>query len=104
MGDDFDQVLERLVFFRLWPLIEGPTTAPGIMVLTELGPYSYSIAVDPDIDNSGRIDGYDLVQLALAFGAQRGQARYNGRADLNGSGIVNGNDLAILAMYFGETL
>ncbi len=55
-----------------------------------------------DIDQSGRVDGVDLVTLAHAFGARAGEQRYNRPADLNGDGIVDGNDLAILASNFGR--
>lgn len=55
-----------------------------------------------DIDGDGRVDGADLVRLALAFGAGRGQGRYDPAADLDSSGTVDGQDLAILASNFGR--
>lgn len=54
-----------------------------------------------DVDGSGRVDGVDLVRLALAFGAREGEPRYDGAADVNGDGVVDGFDLAILAEFFG---
>jgi lysophospholipase L1-like esterase len=56
-----------------------------------------------DLDESGRVDGADLIALAHAFGARSGEVRYSRPADLNGDGIVDGNDLAILASNFGRT-
>lgn len=56
-----------------------------------------------DVDGDGRVDGLDLVKLGLAFGAGRGEARYDASADLDGSGRVNGEDLAILAANFGQS-
>lgn len=56
-----------------------------------------------DIDGDGRVDGTDLVRLALAFGASRGQGRYDADADLDASGTVDGQDLAILSSNFGRT-
>lgn len=56
-----------------------------------------------DVDGDGRVDGVDLVRLALAFGASRGAGRYDAAADLDGSGTVNGEDLAILASNFGRS-
>ena len=56
-----------------------------------------------DIDGDGRVDGADLVRLALAFGAGRGESRYAAAADLDSSGRVDGQDLAILASNFGRT-
>lgn len=55
-----------------------------------------------DIDGDGRVDGADLVRLALAFGSGRGQSRYDPSADLDSSGRVDGEDLAILASNFGR--
>lgn len=56
-----------------------------------------------DIDGDGRVDGVDLVRLALAFGAGRGESRYDASADLDSSGLVDGQDLAILGTNFGLT-
>ena len=55
-----------------------------------------------DTDGSGRVDGRDLANLAAAFGAAEGDARYAPGADLNGDGIVDGMDLALLAASFGS--
>lgn len=54
-----------------------------------------------DIDQSGRVDGADLVVLAAAFGTKAGDSRYRAIADLDGNGRVDGTDLAILAANFG---
>lgn len=56
-----------------------------------------------DIDQSGRVDGADLVRLALAFGSRRGQARFDAAADLDGDNHVDGTDLALLAANFGRS-
>lgn len=56
-----------------------------------------------DLDGSGRTDGLDLVQLALAFGARSDEERYDPDADINGDGIVNGFDLDLLIELFGES-
>ena len=55
-----------------------------------------------DIDRDGRVDGTDLIALALRFGARQGDPRFNNSADLNGDAIVDGKDLAQLAMNFGK--
>ena len=54
-----------------------------------------------DLDDSGRTDGIDLIQLAVAFGAILGEERYNAAADINGDGIIDGFDLALLVEFFG---
>ncbi len=56
-----------------------------------------------DLNVDGRVDGVDLVQLAIHFGAARGSARYDPEADLDGSGVIDGNDLAILGSNFGQS-
>jgi lysophospholipase L1-like esterase len=57
-----------------------------------------------DVDGSGRTDGFDLIRLALAFGAVAGEPRYTGAADINGDGIVDGFDLDLLVEFFGRDL
>jgi hypothetical protein len=56
-----------------------------------------------DIDRSGRVDGADLVTLAIAFGSRQGEPRYKAIADLDGNGRIDGVDLARLAANFGQT-
>ncbi len=56
-----------------------------------------------DLNRDGRVDGDDLIVLALAFGARRGDPRYTTAADLNGDGIIDGDDLAILSANFGQS-
>lgn len=56
-----------------------------------------------DLDGDGRVDGFDLIRLARAFGASQGEGRYDVVADLDDSGTVDGQDLAILASSFGQT-
>jgi acyl-CoA thioesterase I len=62
-----------------------------------------TIFLDGDIDQNGRVDGIDLVDLALHFGTRRGDPRYLSRADLNGDGLIDGTDLAMLAANFGRS-
>lgn len=55
-----------------------------------------------DIDKDNRVNGNDLILLALAFGSNVGSTRYNAAADLNKDDTINGQDLAILAANFGR--
>jgi acyl-CoA thioesterase-1 len=57
-----------------------------------------------DIDNDDRVDGTDLVLLAIRFGSVRGDGRYRTFADLDDNGAIDGTDLAILAADFGRSL
>ncbi|HVR29243.1 MAG TPA: GDSL-type esterase/lipase family protein [Thermoanaerobaculia bacterium] len=56
-----------------------------------------------DIDRSGRVDGFDLILLARAFGATAAESRYLPEADFNRDDVIDGEDLAVLAMHFGES-
>jgi acyl-CoA thioesterase-1 len=56
-----------------------------------------------DIDRNGRVDGADLIALALRFGAPRSNARYLAAIDLNHDGVIDGLDLALLASNFGKS-
>ncbi|MEM1245760.1 MAG: GDSL-type esterase/lipase family protein [Acidobacteriota bacterium] len=63
---------------------------------------SGTTALQGDVDGDGRVDGQDLIQLALSFGARSTNSRYDAAADLNGDGIVDGQDLAVLGSAFGR--
>jgi lysophospholipase L1-like esterase len=56
-----------------------------------------------DVDESGRVDGVDMIVLARAFGSSTGDLRFWRPADINGDGSVDGDDLAILAANFGRS-
>ena len=56
-----------------------------------------------DLTQDGRVDGADLVRLALHFGARNGEQRFLTAADLNGDRVVDGMDLAALAANFGRS-
>jgi lysophospholipase L1-like esterase len=56
-----------------------------------------------DINDDGRVDGADLVLLALHFGTANGDSRYAAFVDINRDDLIDGNDLAILANQFGRT-
>jgi acyl-CoA thioesterase-1 len=59
--------------------------------------------LQPDLNRDGRVDGQDLVILALAFGARRFNDNFNLAADFNGDGSIDGQDLAVLAASFGKS-
>ena len=60
-------------------------------------------ALQGDLNGDNRVDGMDLVLLALHFGANQGDPTYDATADLNADGHIDGLDLAILAASFGQT-
>ncbi|HXU34013.1 MAG TPA: GDSL-type esterase/lipase family protein [Thermoanaerobaculia bacterium] len=55
-----------------------------------------------DLDEDGRVDGKDLIALALAFGSRRGEIRFLRTADLDPNDVIDGQDLAALAANFGQ--
>lgn len=59
-------------------------------------------ALPGDIDESGRVDGLDLIIFSRAFGTDEEDAEWNPSADLNLDGAVNDADLSILRDYFGR--
>ncbi|MEW6684379.1 MAG: fibronectin type III domain-containing protein [Nitrospirota bacterium] len=68
---------------------------------------SSALGADGDISSviavsAARVDGYDLIALGLAFGADASMPNWNPLADLNGDGVVDGKDLTILAINFGR--
>lgn len=63
-----------------------------------------SPSVSPDLDGSGRVDGFDLARLGRAYGSQPGSPTWNPDADQNQDGIVDGLDLVILMASFGKTM
>lgn len=56
-----------------------------------------------DMDQDGRVDGFDLLRFARRFGAREGEILYSPSADFNDDGIVDGQDLAVLASNFGKS-
>ena len=55
-----------------------------------------------DIDGNKRVDLFDLVVLARAYGSTSGETSYDNAADLNGDGRVDEADLAIFRPHFGD--
>ena len=54
-----------------------------------------------DINNSTRVDGFDVAALGKALGSQAGQPNYSRAADLNRDNFNDGLDLDILSQFFG---
>lgn len=58
--------------------------------------------VSIDLDGSGRIDGFDLGRIGMAYGSKAGDPNWNPDADLNGDGLIDGSDLTLFGSDFGS--
>lgn len=55
-----------------------------------------------DIDNSGRVDGFDLGRFGVAEGTHPGDPQWDSKLDLNNDGVLDGKDLEIIHKNFGK--
>ncbi|HRR98918.1 MAG TPA: PKD domain-containing protein [Candidatus Sumerlaeia bacterium] len=58
-------------------------------------------ALPPDIDQTDRVDGKDLIRFSRAWQKKTGEEGWNERADLDYSGLIDEEDYKILQLYFG---
>ncbi len=106
-----EPLFENLLDIRVTVRPNAPTGPRRIHVTNTDGFEVYSdvfLGVIPpteanDIDVSGRVDGFDLIRLARAFGTTFGDPRYDVDTDLDGNGTIDGIDLTRLANNFGRT-
>lgn len=54
-----------------------------------------------DFDDNRQVDFADFIALAVAFGAQQGDARYNAAVDLDSDGSIDMADFLAFAKLFG---
>jgi hypothetical protein len=55
-----------------------------------------------DIDDSERVDGFDLAAVSSAFGLSQGDPSFDPAKDVNNDGSIDGSDLQDLAIAFGR--
>jgi parallel beta-helix repeat protein len=65
--------------------------------------YPYGYVFNPDFNNDGIIDIFDLVRMAPAFGSVPGVPNWDPYFDLNQDSIIDVFDLVVVALHFGET-
>lgn len=70
--------------------------------ITANGRFS-NVVLNGDLNGDGKVDIYDLVTVAIAFGATPENQRWNPAADLNGEGIIDIFDIMlwVIAYYIG---
>jgi len=89
---------------------DGISDAPYIIDVVNqdnyplMSPYEYwSNPIPGDINRDTKVDGRDLLTLAIAYGSQEGEGSYNPAADLDESGKIDWRDLLTLARNYGKT-
>jgi hypothetical protein len=55
-----------------------------------------------DVNGDNIVDVFDVVQVALSYGARRGEPNYNPNVDLNNDGVIDIFDLVKLATVWGQ--
>ncbi|MFQ5670381.1 MAG: hypothetical protein ACE5HD_07690 [Acidobacteriota bacterium] len=73
-------------------------------VFAVAGPPVQAVIKNPDIDRSGRVDGFDLALLARLFSQNQGDPLFDPDADLLQNNAIDGQDLSVLADFFGTDL
>jgi hypothetical protein len=56
-----------------------------------------------DINGDNTVDIFDIVRVALAFGAVPADHNWDPNADINGDKIIDIFDIVIVGLHFGET-
>jgi hypothetical protein len=75
---------------------------PSAPVIARSGPVVQNVVALGDIDESGRVDGFDLGKLAISFGSYNntGDPLWNDAANLNNDALIDGSDLNLLIDAF----
>jgi len=81
----------------------APDSSRGSGLLDAAAAVELTALLRVDADASLRVDGFDLVRLAHAFGAHAALAHYDAAVDFDGDGWVDGVDLGLLATFFGRS-
>jgi hypothetical protein len=59
------------------------------------------VTIREDVNRDFTVDIYDVVTVALAFGAQPGEAAWDRRADVREDGVIDIFDIVRVALQFG---
>jgi hypothetical protein len=57
-----------------------------------------------DVNDSNRVDGFDVAEIGRRAGTAPGDPMYSQAADVDWNGLVDGDDLAALRLRFGKRL
>ena len=62
-----------------------------------------TVTMQGDINADKIVNIFDIVRVALAFGAVPANPNWDPNADINGDKVINIFDIVIVALHFGET-
>ena len=63
----------------------------------------YKVVGLGDVNGDGKVDIYDVVQAAIAYGSKPEDPNWDPDADVNGDGKVDIYDLVTICGYYGTT-
>jgi hypothetical protein len=61
------------------------------------------VAMVGDINTDGTVDIVDITRMAILFGSEIGDSRYNPNLDINNDGTIDMVDITTAALNFGRT-
>ncbi|WP_334074434.1 CARDB domain-containing protein [Paenibacillus sp. A14] len=111
-GVDGDARLLRLVFNRLEPLSEFELTllkgsdysdSTGKRTILETPIRKTLPVLTADVNGDGKVGIDDLVLVAKAFGARRGDEGYKAACDVNRDGVIDIEDLSYVALQLMQS-
>lgn len=83
------------------PFLLVDVTAVSLLMVRNPLYYAKTPGSDADINYDHIVDIFDIVLVALSFGAEPGDPNWNARADINKDKIIDIFDIAIVAIAFG---
>jgi len=66
------------------------------------GVVDFGTTREGDVEESDKVDGFDVSALGMAYGSNPGDGDWDPNADLDRSGKVDGFDSSLLGMNYGE--
>jgi hypothetical protein len=70
---------------------------------TALSTAKFQVILLGDIDNNGKVDGWDITIACAAYGSYPNHPRWNPAADINNDDKVDGWDITIICLNYGNT-
>jgi len=62
-----------------------------------------TVTMQGDLNADKIVDIFDIVRVALSFGANPSSPNWDPNADINGDGLIDIFDIVIIALHFGES-